>query len=172
MVRARGMAAALFCTGGARRILYARRVVCIAGKAVVESTRLGVRPSLDGALRDDGRGSMVGVAARRIRGTATAAPLVHRPDYAQCGLDSVILWSASAGRGVRRNCAALVGDCRDASRLRPRKPPSRLVACAVSRLGGFCRGPEFYTLAIEHVKTAAEERGRNGDPAVSPRDAN
>jgi len=148
----RRLAAALFCGGGDGRIVHARRMVCVVEEALVESARLGFRTGVDGALRDDGGGSLAGVASRRLGSAATASDAVLRAAHAQRRLDAAVLWSALAGGGVRGNRASLARHWRDAARVPSGESRRRVVARALPRVGEFRGSLELYVVETELMK--------------------
>jgi len=145
------MGAALFCGCGVRRPIHAGRMVCVAEEAVLESARLDIRPGVVGALHDDGRGRMARVEARRVRSATPATGPIPRSTNAQRRVDAAVLRAALDWRGLRRDCPALVDDCRDAPRLSFREPRRRVAAHALSCLGGFCRRAELHPVATQFL---------------------
>lgn len=117
-------------------------VVCRAPKAVVESAGLVVRSGVDGALYDDGRGGMAGMAAWRLCSAGPAAGGVFRTARAECFVDTTIFRAALAAGGIRGNSPAVVGHRVDHRDLQPGAARRRLAAGAISGVGGFCSGAE------------------------------
>lgn len=75
----------------------ARRVVCLAGKAGMESTIMDIRTRLVGALLDDGDRRLVGLEARWL--ASADAALLHST-HSQRRMVSDILWCTKAKLGI------------------------------------------------------------------------
>lgn len=86
-------------------------MVCAIEQANMESAELDFRTGLDGALRDDGSVRLADLETRGIRRATLATYAISRATRAQRPLDAALFRAALDGRCVRRNRAAVAGDC-------------------------------------------------------------
>jgi hypothetical protein len=143
-------------------------MVCVPEEAFLESAGLAVRPGVVGALRDDGSRRVACVEAGRIRGATPVADALPCATGAQRCVDAAVLRAALDGHGLRRNHAALAGNCRDDCRLSSRQPRRRVAACALFGVGKLRRWAELYLVAIEllNFPNANDDEPFNRAPPV------
>ena len=112
---------------------------------------MGFRASLDDSLYHDGSRRLARVACWAF--IKTRPQFVFYPTGFEFFMVSVFLRPAFACIGLDRHHRHVDHDCADHARIFQNRAASRMVACALSRLGQLCGGVERQYLVAELSKS-------------------
>ena len=125
-------------------------VVCRTAEALVSTAKLGVWPSVDGALCAYGYRCVARVACVARRGRASNSyDALWYPASVKWHLDPSLFWTQNVGAGVRRYCGAVDHDLAHDLEILVCQKSSGGVVDSVFVMGLVCDASQCRTLAVE-----------------------